>query len=76
MQWIENLAIWFLKKREVSVVMNFDVTGDIKERTSKGRFENCLIKGRVYDHYGHEFIVPHGKFKISYDSPYEDDADD
>ncbi|VDG25829.1 hypothetical protein [Lactiplantibacillus mudanjiangensis] len=71
MQWIENLAIWFLKKREVSVIMNFDVTGDIKERTSKGRFENCLFKGRVYDRYGKEIVMPHGKFKISYDGKHQ-----
>lgn len=63
-----KLAIWYLRKRKVSVLLNMRVDGGAIQQTTRYgcTYDNHLNNVRYLDKNGKELIIPEGKFKISY----------
>lgn len=61
-----NLAIWYLRKKNVSVLINYKVEGGkMKQLSNIGRtYDNELHNTDYYLMDGSKFIFPNGKFKI------------
>lgn len=64
-----RLAIWYLRRKKVSVIMNMDVEGGtIKQMARYGyTYNNKLANVRLLDKDGQELKIPQGKFKVQYD---------
>lgn len=61
-----RLAIWYLRRREVSVLMNVRIDGGvIQQKTGYGcTYDTVLDNVKYLDRDGEELIIPQGKFKI------------
>jgi len=65
---IIRLAIWYLRKRKVSVLINMKVKdGTVQQKTNKGwTCDNDLHNVRYLDKNGKELVLPEGKFQFEY----------
>lgn len=63
-----KLAIWYLRKRKVSVLLNMRVEGGtIQQKTRIGlTYHNDLNNAKYLDKNGKELVLPEGKFQFSY----------
>lgn len=61
---ITKLAIWWLRKRKLTVLIGHDITGgEIKARFNKVYLYDSNLRDAVFkDPYGIPFNVPEGKF--------------
>lgn len=66
MSVLVRLAVWFLNRKNITVLLNVDITGDVEQKCRKAYMENMSINGHVYDSGGAEFRVPNGKFHVEY----------
>lgn len=62
--WLDKLAVSWLIKRRITVMVNVKVIGDVQFLTSKVYIYKNVFSGRVFEHGGSRFRVPQGKFHI------------
>lgn len=66
MKWLDGLVIWYLRKRKVSVFINFKTNGsDIQQKYDTGYFYDLeLSNNKILLSDGKtEWNMPKGKFK-------------
>lgn len=63
-----KLAIWYLNKRKVSVLLNMKIEdGTVQQTTNHGcTYNNTLNNVKYLDKNGKELILPEGKFRFEY----------
>ena len=63
-----KLAIWYLNKRKVSVLLNMKIEGGIVQQTTYHgcTYNNTLNDIKYLDKNGNELVLPEGKFRFEY----------
>lgn len=63
-----KLAIWYLRKRNVSVLLNMKIDGGtIQQKTRYGcTYDSDISNGKYLDNDGKPLNIPKGKFKFRY----------
>jgi hypothetical protein len=63
---LTKLALWYLRNRKVTVIMNYKVEGGkLTQKTNEGyTYDTDYNDSEIYLSNGNKFNVPEGKFKI------------
>lgn len=61
-----ELALWYLRKKKATVLMNYKVEGgELTQKSNEGyTYDTDLVESKIYLIDGTEFVPPEGKFKI------------
>lgn len=63
---LTELALWYLRKKKVTVIMNYKVEGGkLTQKTNEGyTYDSDFDNSEIWLNDGSEFIIPEGKYKI------------
>lgn len=64
---LSNLAIWYLRKRKASVLLNYRLAGgDVHQLTNRSFIYDCAIRDDVDYRLpnGEDFTIPEGAYQV------------
>jgi hypothetical protein len=63
---LTKLALWYLRNRKVTVIMNYKVEGGkLTQKTNEGyTYDTDYNDSEIYLSNGKKFNIPEGKFKV------------